>query len=60
MGGFITLAVGAALLPEVVRRVQLQSNSHFSLPKAERFEKMQRQSYFDYVKERLAVERLMK
>lgn len=63
VGGFVAIAIGTSLLPLVASQV---NNSHFyisksiSLPKAKPFFEVQRQSYLDYVKERLAVERLMK
>jgi len=56
MGGAITILVGISLLPEVAKQVRgypifFEKTTHPSTP--------HRQTYLEYVKERLKVEKLM-
>lgn len=57
MGGLVAILVGVSLLPEVTKQM---SKGYSFTPKENITHDNHRQTYLEYVKERLEFERLMK
>jgi hypothetical protein len=57
ISAIVVIGVGATLLPEIVNQV---GHSAYYYKEEEKIEKPHKQTYLEYVKERLEVERLMR
>lgn len=61
IAGFIVIFVGVSLLPEISKQVShCNYDYRQSNDEKEIFQRQTQQTYLDYVKERLEVERLMR
>ena len=58
IGGMVVLLVGTTLLPDVSRAIRTRTNNSVFTSEVEKVPK--KQTYEEYVQERLRVERLMK
>ncbi len=59
IGGFIVLTIGFSLLPAVANEIKKPKNKEIEIPIKEK-NSPSRQTYEEYVKERLRVEMMMK
>lgn len=58
ISAIVMIGVGVTLLPEIVN--QVGNSAYYYKEEEEKIEKTHKQTYLEYVKERLEVERLMR